>query len=104
MTPAGLEPAIPGSVGRCLIHWATGPVMCTDGVNTLSTSDPAALASVRRAIVAACLQLEQRVRINPATRNRTRDHLIAARVYSQMLYQLSYSRLVYCERRSGVWA
>ena len=25
MTPAGLEPAIPGSVGRCLIHWATGP-------------------------------------------------------------------------------
>ena len=26
MTPAGLEPASPGSVGRCLIHWATGPV------------------------------------------------------------------------------
>ena len=26
MTPAGLEPAIPSSVGRCLIHWATGPV------------------------------------------------------------------------------
>ena len=25
MTPAGLEPAIPGSVVRCLIHWATGP-------------------------------------------------------------------------------
>ena len=25
MTPAGLEPATPGSVGRCLIHWATGP-------------------------------------------------------------------------------
>ena len=25
MTPAGLEPANPGSVGRCLIHWATGP-------------------------------------------------------------------------------
>ena len=25
MTPAGLEPAIPGSAGRCLIHWATGP-------------------------------------------------------------------------------
>ena len=24
LTPAGLEPAIPGSVGRCLIHWATG--------------------------------------------------------------------------------
>jgi hypothetical protein len=27
MTPAGLEPAIPGSVGRCLIHWATEPVL-----------------------------------------------------------------------------
>ena len=25
MTPVGLEPTIPGSVGRCLIHWATGP-------------------------------------------------------------------------------
>ena len=25
MTPAGLERAIPGSVGRCLIHWATAP-------------------------------------------------------------------------------
>ena len=31
-------------------------------------------------------------RTNPATRNRTRDHLIAAAFYSQMLYQLSYSR------------
>ena len=27
VTPAGLEPAIPGSVGRCLIHWATGPLI-----------------------------------------------------------------------------
>lgn len=25
MTPVGLEPTIPGSVGQCLIHWATGP-------------------------------------------------------------------------------
>ena len=31
---------------------------------------------------------------SPATRNRTRDHLIAATIYSQMLYQLSYSRHV----------
>ena len=30
---------------------------------------------------------------NPATRTRARDHLIAAGLYSQMLYQLSYSRL-----------
>ena len=28
----------------------------------------------------------------PVTRNRTRDHLIAAAFYSQMLYQLSYDR------------
>ena len=34
----------------------------------------------------------KRSKITPATRNRTRDHLIAAGVYSQMLYQLSYSR------------
>ena len=26
MIPVGLEPTIPGSVGRCLIHWATGPL------------------------------------------------------------------------------
>ena len=31
----------------------------------------------------------------PATRNRTRDHLIAAKFYSQVLYQLSYSRLIF---------
>ena len=28
MTPAGLEPAIPGSVDRCFFHWATGPWVC----------------------------------------------------------------------------
>ena len=33
---------------------------------------------------------------SPATRNRTRDHLISATLYSQMLYQLSYSRLYLC--------
>ena len=27
LTPVGLEPTIPGSVGRCLIHWATGPLV-----------------------------------------------------------------------------
>ena len=37
-------------------------------------------------------QLTRAGRVNPATRNRTRDHLIAAAIYSQMLYQLSYSR------------
>ena len=38
---------------------------------------------------------------NPATRNRTRDHLIAAAFYSQMLYQLSYSRLAYRSLSAG---
>ena len=48
-----------------------------------------------------CGRLQSSVEVlhvkNPATRNRTRDHLITARIYSQMLYQLSYSRL---ERRN----
>ena len=39
--------------------------------------------------------------INPSTRNRTRDHLIAADLYSQMLYQLSYRRLTEDEQRYG---
>ena len=41
---------------------------------------------------------------SPATRNRARDHLIAAVIYSQMLYQLSYSRRCQflCEPRSTV--
>ena len=37
MTPAGLEPAIPGSVGRCLIHWATGPLST---ISEEACSDP----------------------------------------------------------------
>ena len=32
MTPVGLEPTIPGSVGRCHIHWATGPSSLPDQV------------------------------------------------------------------------
>ena len=42
---------------------------------------------------------------NPATRNRTRDHLIAAGFYSQMLYQLSYSRGGHCgcTAITGTW-
>ena len=30
MTPVGLQPTIPGSLGRCLIHWATGPPSLRD--------------------------------------------------------------------------
>ena len=40
----------------------------------------------------------------PATRNRTRDHLIAASFYSQRLYQLSYSRLARMSRALPVEA
>ena len=32
MTPVRLEPTIPGSVGRCLLHWATGPSSLPDQV------------------------------------------------------------------------
>jgi hypothetical protein len=39
---------------------------------------------------------------NPAIRNRARDHRTAAEVHSQMLYQLSYSRLVNHERSRGI--
>ena len=54
-------------------------------------------------VLPRCLQPHHRKRLcrsggegatrNPATRNRTRDHMISARLYSQMLCQLSYSRL-----------
>ena len=40
---------------------------------------------------------------SPATRNRTRDHLIAAAFYSQMLYQLSYSRLEVVKKHYFMW-
>ena len=38
------------------------------------------------------MKRNQRWETSPDTRNRTRDHLIAANVYSQMLCQLSYVR------------
>ena len=45
-----------------------------------------------KTVAYACARTTQKC---PATRNRTRDHLIAAKFYSQMLYQLSYSRLIF---------
>ena len=47
MNPAGLEPAIPGSVGRCLIHWATGPL-----ANVYTTGFSATSVATRRLRVA----------------------------------------------------
>ena len=39
---------------------------------------------------------------SPATRNRTRDHLITAQIYSQMLCQLSYSRYESAETGTAI--
>ena len=39
----------------------------------------------------------------PVTRNRTRDHLITASFYSQMLYQLSYDQLVCSTTLPCIW-
>ena len=47
---------------------------------------PAAVSEIFGRLVLALMDK------SPATRNRTRDHLIAAALYSQMLYQLSYRR------------
>ena len=40
VTPAGLERAIPGSVGRCLIHRATGPVILANVHESVAQSAP----------------------------------------------------------------
>ena len=45
-----------------------------------------------KTVAYACARTTQKC---PATRNRTRDHLIAAKFYSQVLYQLRYSRLIF---------
>jgi hypothetical protein len=49
MNPAGLEPAIPGSVGRCLIHWATGPL-----VNVCTAGCSAARVATMRFMISFC--------------------------------------------------
>ena len=49
VTPAGLELAIPGSVGRCLIHWATGPHAIRQDLNSLIWHFSVSLSRVGRA-------------------------------------------------------
>ena len=46
LTPVGLEPTIPGSLGRCLIHWATGPakLFCQVAVRICQVNARAALS------------------------------------------------------------
>ena len=60
MTPAGLEPAIPGSVGRCLIHWATGPSGGIDAQAMLTAAKAEAEANSlkQKTITPMLLQLE----------------------------------------------
>ena len=90
----------------CTIHW----LVLQSAVEKLVGMPASGLKQtsprkVRRTRKALCLQegwrrngfrlLRRRAKSkNPATRNRTRDHLIAAALYSQMLYQLSYNRSV----------
>ena len=73
------------------------PVDCT--VHLFSALLPVGVMAkpheIFRRSTAAPKQAVAHGRISPATRNRTRDHLITACVYSQMLYQLSYSRLAF---------
>ena len=105
VTPVGFEPTRPALVecypgsrdGVCVHHgiksssrqWEDGS--CRRGIGT------ARLTGVRAPLPKASGSVQ-----SPATRNRTRDHLIAAALYSQMLYQLSYSRSVARVGVSGI--
>ena len=40
---------------------------------------------------------------NPVTQNRTRDNLMSAQIYSQMLYQLSYDRHALSGEKNAHW-
>ncbi len=48
-TPAGLEPATPGSAGRCLIDWAMGPLVAIDVSKWLLGMQPAVSGASWRA-------------------------------------------------------
>ena len=63
MTPAGLEPAIPGSVGRCLIHWATGPV----AILLFQTPSPAWKETILNACRAKARQMWTHWDLNPGS-------------------------------------
>jgi hypothetical protein len=87
----GLEPGLGPGLGPGLAP-GLGPGLAP-GLGP-ATRRALTLASVARPAGASCGAE------NPATQNRTRDHLIPATVYSQMLYQLSYSRLVWHDQAS----
>ena len=67
-----------------------------------STIGAATVRAVFDTVLHPVLETDSTHGQRPATRNRTRDHLIAAVLYSQMLYQLSYSRLATSRRLQPV--
>ena len=101
--PIGARLIAPG-----LMHWLQGAchiksmLLDWEAVNNVTFPRHVShLLEVASSSMATCMFLAvgwgqqfppSALRIYPATRNRTRDHLIAAEIYSQMLYQLSYSR------------
>ena len=57
MTLAGLEPAVPGSVGRCLIHWATGPLVQEQPLEYFLTGQVAPQARLAQLVERKALNL-----------------------------------------------
>ena len=80
----GLEPTTYGSEDHRSNHWAKG------AEQRIGFQINKGWRRARRA--EALVALTVRIMKSPATQNRTRNHMIAAVIYSQMLYQLSYSR------------
>ena len=57
MTLAGLEPAAPGSVGRCLLHWATGPLTMVQALKNGQRSRWASEARLAQSVERKALNL-----------------------------------------------
>ena len=97
VTPVGFEPTrpalvecYPGSIdGVCVHHGIKSSSQQWEDGSRRRGIGTARLTGVRAPLPKGSGSVQ-----SPATRNRTRDHLIAAALYSQMLYQLSYSRSV----------
>ena len=122
MTSAGLEPAIPGSVGRCLIHWATGPWGAQKTFDKSKFPMRKAWPRIKRILVAARARLHSWYladaverefsilkRVLPRHGNalpRSANHLVefaetrgragALQIFSLTLSQLSYRGCVFC--------
>ena len=88
----GLEPTIPGSVGRCLIHWATGPLQ-----SWLSGKLSVLFLRGRSHLVWrwACLSWLHHAK-SFACRSASRDPLID-------LLLISFASLLFLRQRSSSW-